>query len=159
MKNSKPLLSFIFLFSLIISSISCNRSDAPAFEKYLKLKNASWDRFDIKHFEIPFDEKAKSSDITLVLHCTGQFKYNDLPLYVILTTASGVESIREISVPIRENGKLITEPNGTKVESRFVLWKNIDSTKGNCRISIENMAPIIQTQGIEEIGIVVSVAK
>jgi len=156
MKNSKLLLNCILFFSLIISSISCDRNHAPVFEKYLKFKNASWDRFDIKHFEIPFDETTKTSDITIVIHCTEKFKYNALPLYVVLTAPSGEESIREISVKIRENGKLISEPQGIKSESRLVLWKSINSSNGNYKISIENLVPIIQTEGIEEIGILVT---
>ena len=33
------------------------------------------------------------------------------------------------------------------------------SVKGDCKISIENMIPNIQTEGIDEIGIVVTKSK
>jgi hypothetical protein len=159
MKNSKLLFNVILLFSLVISSVSCNRSHAPVYEKYLKFKNASWDRFDIKHFDLPIAEADKIIDITLVVRCTEQFKSDKLPVYAILTMPSGEESIREISVPVRENSKLITLPEGTKPESRIVLWENLNITKGNCKISIENLIPKIQTEGIDEVGIVVTESK
>ncbi len=156
MKNSKTLLPLFLLFSISLFTVSCDSTDAPVYEKYMKLKNASWDRFDIKHFDIPFDEAAKDFDITIIVHCTEKFKNDNLPLYVILTSPTGEETIRELSVPIRKSGKLVTEPNGTKSESRVVLWKNLSDIKGNYKISIENMNPVIQTEGIDEIGIVVT---
>lgn len=160
MKDSKLLLALVLILTVTISFVSCNRSQTPVYEKYLKLKNASWDRFDIKQFEIPSVETDRSIDITLVVRSNEQLKYDKIPFYVILTSPTGEESIREISVPVRENGKLITEPKGTKPDSRIVLWKNIQvAAKNNCKISIENMIPKIQTEGIEEVGIIVSRAK
>ena len=160
MKGSKLLLILVLIFTFIISFVSCDSNQAPVYEKYLKMKNASWDRFDIKQFEIPFGEKDMNIDITLVVRCNEQLKYDKIPFYAILTTPKGEESIREISVPVRESGKLITEPKGTKPDSRIVLWKNINvAAKSNCKISIENMIPKIQTAGIEAVGIVVTKTK
>ena len=156
MKNTKILLSVFLLFSISLFTVSCNHKEAPVYTKYLKLNNVSWDRFDIKHFEIPFDETTKDCDITVIVHCTEKFKYDNLPIYVILTSPTGEESIRELSIPIRANGKMITEPNSTQSESRLMLWHNLHDIKGNYKISIENMTPIIQTEGIDDIGIVVT---
>jgi hypothetical protein len=65
--------------------------------------------------------------------------------------------MREVSVLVRENGKMITQPEDTKSEARLVLWKGINmAEKGNCKITLENMIPKIQTDGINEIGIVVT---
>ncbi len=158
MKSSKLLLYIILFSALAISSISCDKD--PVFEKYLKLKNSTWDRFDIKHFDILLKEPNKSYDITLVVRCNEQFKPDRLPVYVILTSPKSEESINEISIPVREKGKLITEPKGVMPDSRLVLWKDIHiAANGICKISIENLIPIIQTVGIEEIGIVLTKAK
>ena len=158
MKNSKLLFNLILVIILAIFSISCEKG--PVFEKYLKLTNSSWDRFDIKQIEIPVNEVGKSYDITLIVRCTGLFQPDKIPLYMILTSPKGEESIREISIPVRENGKLITEPIESKAESRLVLWKSFSmAEKGNYKITIENLIPKIQTEGIAEIGIVVTKAK
>jgi gliding motility-associated lipoprotein GldH len=158
MKTPKQLLSVSLLFTLFFISSSCEKG--PVFEKYLKMKNITWDRFDIKQFEIPITEEAASYDITAVVRCTEQFQYDNLPFYVILTTPSGEERMREITVPVRANGKLIMEPKANKGESRLVLWRNINmAEKGKCKITLENMIPKIQTEGIDEIGIVVTKAK
>ena len=159
MTNSKTFLSIILLFAITLFTVSCDKG-GPVYEKYLKMKNTTWDRFDQKLFEIPVQEAANSFDITLIVRCTEQFKENIFPIYVILTSPSGEEQIREASLPIREKGKLVTEPNTTKSEARIILWQNINlGDKENTKISIENMIPKIQTDGIDEIGIVVTKAK
>jgi len=148
--------SLFLLVTLTVFTISCKHT-GPVFEKYLKMKNYTWDRFDQKFFEIPIEETAKNVDITFIVRYNDKLAYNDLPLYIILTTPSGEERIREISIPIRENGRLVAVPKSDLYESRVVLWKNLGlPEKGNCKISIENMIPKIQTAGIDEIGIVVT---
>ena len=158
MKPMKLNISFFLLFLTSITFISCSRG--PVYEHYVKMQNTTWDRFDIKKFEIPVTEAAQSYDITAVVRCTESFQYDNLPFYAIITTPSGEERMREINVPVRENGKLITDPKTSKSESRIVLWRKISMTDaGNCTITLENMIPKIQTEGIDEIGIVVEKSK
>jgi gliding motility-associated lipoprotein GldH len=137
---------------------ACNKG--PVFEKYLKMKDATWDRFSMKLFEIPVEDEGESYDIILSIRNTAGFQYDKLPVYVILTTPSGEERMREINIPIRENGKMLGEAKSGSFEIKTVLWKEINlADKGKCKISIENIIPKIQTEGIDEIGIVVTKAK
>lgn len=155
MKKSKSLLNLAVLFTLTLSFISCTKG--PVFENYVKMKNTTWDRFDIKEFTVPIAEAAKSYDIQVVVRCTEKFQYDNLPFYVILTTPAGEERMREVTVTVKENGKLVIDPETSKVESRLILWKNISMADvGKCKITLENMIPKIQTEGIDEIGIVVT---
>ena len=157
MKTSKLLYTFS-LFVIILITASCDKG--PVSETYLKIKNSTWDRFDIKQFNIPVAESGQIFDITLVARCNEKFKYDKLPVYAIVTTPSGEERMREVSLLVRENGKMITQPDNTKSEARLVLWKGINmSDKGDCKITLENLIPYIQTEGIDEIGIVVTKAK
>ena len=160
MKNSKLPLTLILVLTLAIALISCNQNNGPAYEKYLKMKNYTWDRFDQKFFEISVEDVEKSYDITFVMRHTAQFAYDNLPVYIILTTPAGVEQIREITMPVRENGKIIADSTGNLHEIRSVLWTNVSlAEKGKYKISIENMIPKIQTDGIDEIGILVTESK
>lgn len=160
MKNSKLLFSLILVFTLAFAFNSCNQNIEPSYEKYLKMKNYTWDRFDQKFFEIPIENIEKSYDISFVLRHTAQFNYSSLPVYIILTTPAGVEQIREISVPVSDSGKMIAVPTGNIYEVSAVLWKGISlAEKGKYKISIENMIPKIQTEGIAEIGILVNESK
>jgi len=160
MKNSILPLTLILFLTLAIALISCNQNSGPAYEKYLKMKNYSWDRFDQKFVEISVEDAEKSYDITFVMRHTAQFPYDNLPVYIILTTPAGVEQIREITMPVRENGKMIADSTGNLHEIRSVLWTNVSlAEKGKYKISIENMIPKIQTEGIDEVGIVVTESK
>ena len=148
-------VSIIATILLSVSILSCDRG--PVFEHYLKMKNSVWDRFDIKQIDIPVDKVPINYDITVVAHCTEKFQYDELPFYVILTTPSGEERMREVTVPVREKGKLILDPKTGKAEVRLILWKGLNmAEKGNCKITFENMIPKIQTEGIDEIGVVVT---
>jgi gliding motility-associated lipoprotein GldH len=158
MKGLKLSLAIVLLFTLAISSISCDKG--PVYEKYLSMKNTVSDRFDQKLYEIQIDDINKSYDITLSARVTEQFQYDNLPVYVILTTPSGEERMREVSIPVRGNNHMLGLPIGKLFESRIVLWKNINmAEKGKCKISIENMIPKIQTEGIDALGITLTVAK
>lgn len=158
MKTGKILLKSIFFFALAITLNSCNKG--PVFEQYYKPKNAAWDRFNIVPFEIPVKEAGQNYDITVIVRCTEKFTYDNLPFYVILTTPSGEERMREITVPVKEKGKLVMDPKATKPESRMILWKSIQMAEtGKCKITLENMIPYIQTEGIEELGILVTKSK
>lgn len=156
MKGSLKLIRSAFVitaFALIFQS--CDNS--PLAEVYIKMKNATWDRFDQKYFEIPIEKTTKNLDVTLVVRNTSKFNYDDLPVYVILTTPDGEERVHEMSLRLRQDGKMKGEPKGNIFETRTLLFDDLTlSGKGNCRISIESLVPKIQTEGIEEIGIVVS---
>ena len=94
MKNSKLPLTLILVLTLAIAFISCNQNSGPAYEKYLKMHNYSWDRFDQKFFEISIEDIEKNYDIAFVVRHTAQFAYDNLPVYIILTTPAGLEQIR-----------------------------------------------------------------
>jgi gliding motility-associated lipoprotein GldH len=159
MKSLKLLLSITLVITLTLTFNSCEPK-GPIFEKYLKMKDNTWDRFDQKFFEIPIADIEKSLDITFVIRHTAKFQYDNLPVYIILTTPAGAEQIREIKIPVRENGKMIADSTGSLHEIHTVLWKSISlAEKGKYKISIENMIPKIQTEGIDEIGIVVTESK
>jgi gliding motility-associated lipoprotein GldH len=155
MKTPGNQLTIFLLLTIILFTISCDRG--PVYEKYQKMKNSTWDRFDPKLFEIPVEDPAKNFDINFVVRITNKLVYDELPFYIILTTPAGEERIREIKIPVRENGKMIGELKGNIYEASIELWKEINiAEKGKCKISIENMIPKIQTEGIDEIGIVVT---
>jgi gliding motility-associated lipoprotein GldH len=155
MKIVKRIISTSFLLLLAIAFTSCDKG--PVSETYLTIKNSTWDRFDIKQFDIPVAEPAQTYDITLVVRCSEKFQYDKLPVYAIITTASGEERMREVNLLVRENGKMITQPESTNSEARLILWKGVNmGDKGTCKITLENMIPKIQTDGINEIGIVVT---
>ena len=153
----KSRIPFVIIFLLSVCMVASSCKHKPIYEKYLKMKNSTWDRFTIQQYDIPIEDVGKSYDFTLSVRNTSQFQYDDLPVYVILTTTSGEERMREVHLTLHENGKLVGTPNGKIFQVQTPLWKNINiSEKGKCKITLENIIPKIQTDGIDEIGIIVT---
>ena len=159
MKNSQRLRNIFLLFAISIFSMSCHKGGTIS-EVYIKMKNATWDRFDQKYVEIPVEKTTKNLDITLVVRNTAKFAYDDLPLYIILTTPDGEERVHEMSLRLRQDGKMKGVAKGNIFETRTLLFDDLTlSGKGSCKISIESLIPKIQTEGIDEIGIVLTDSK
>ena len=157
-KSFKFLLSALVISAIALMFQSCNHG--PLAEVYIKMKNATWDRFDQKYFEIPIEKTTKNLDITLVVRNTAKFNYDELPVYIILTTPDGEERVHEMRLRLRQDGKMKGMAKGNIFETRTLLFDDLTlSGKGSCKISIESLIPKIQTEGIDEIGIVVSRSK
>jgi gliding motility-associated lipoprotein GldH len=149
----KGIIWLFFGFVLIITSCA---DKGPVFEKYHKFENSTWDRFNQVVFTIPLEPEEADYAISMIIKPTEQFDYPTMPVYVILTTPSGEERMNDIKVPVKQNNKFIGKEEGKPLIIKSVLWKELRvSGKGNCKLSIENMIPKIQTPGIAEIGIIV----
>jgi gliding motility-associated lipoprotein GldH len=150
----KKLFIFISILGLIIGTSCSGRK--PVFEKYHKFANSTWDRFNKIIFNVPIENTTIKYNITCILKPAKTFIYNNMPVYVIMNTPSGEERLFELKVPVKEDGKFIGEVEGQPVVIKAALWKGLQiSEKGICKISIENMVPKIQTEGMNEIGIIV----
>ncbi|MBK7029506.1 MAG: hypothetical protein IPH45_09950 [Bacteroidales bacterium] len=140
-------------FVLIIASCA---NKGPVFEKYHKFDNNTWDRFNQVVFTIPMEPEESDYSISLILKPTEKYEYSTMPVYVIITTPSGEERMNEIKIPVKQDNKFIGKEEGKPLIIKSVLWKELRmSGKGSCKLSIENMIPKIQTQGIAEIGVIV----
>ena len=148
-------LVFILVSLSLMAGFSCS-TRGPVFEKYFKFEKGNWDRFNKILFNIPIEKADADYDITLVLKPNKEFIYGSMPVYVILDTPAGEERMNDIKMQVKHGDKFIGEIEGQAVVIKTSLWNALHiSEKGNCRISIENMVPKIQTSGINEIGIIV----
>jgi gliding motility-associated lipoprotein GldH len=154
MKRIKRI--FLIFSTLII--VSCD-SKAPVFEGYFKFEHNSWDRFKQVVFNIPVDKTDQAYDISIILKPDSSFVYDEMPVYVIMTTPSGEERMTDVKVKVKKNGAFIGATEGKPVVVKEALWKGLMiSDKGMIKLSLENMVPKIQTSGIAEVGIVVEKA-
>lgn len=146
-----------FLLLLTIITGACSRG--PVYQGAHNFEGAVWNRFDIIKFTVPLKEEGRAYDIYFTLKHTAGYSEPSLPVYIIMNTPSGEERMREISVK--------TTPSLIKSESaadslgsvKIPVWKGVSiPEKGNCVISVENIYPKIQAQGVEQIGILVEVS-
>jgi len=156
--STNKVIQVILAVFLTVTAISCKQK--PLFVEVSKMKNSTWDRFVLKNFSFPIQEEGKTYNISLELKTNADFAYDELPIYVILTSPSGEERMRDIIVKVKENNQFIGQKKDNFWISSSTLWKEIIlSEKGQCKISIENMLPRVETAGIEEISIVVKAAQ
>lgn len=143
---------------ILISLVSCSRG--PVFEKYFTFQNNTWDRFNQIHFNFPVEDTESVYTISLILKPTRDFEYPSMPVYIILQTPSGEERMDEVKVQVKQGNTFIETEKDQPLLYKTVLWKDLSITeKGNCKLSIENMVPKIQTLGLEQIGILVEKGK
>lgn len=153
----KRIVIFTTLLALLIL-VSCS-DNRKVFERYHKFEQSTWDRFNQIIFNFPVEDPEAEYNISLVVKPSDQFEYATLPVYVILTTPSGEERMNEVKVKMKEGKKFIGAEEGKPVIISTQLWKALKITsKGSCKLSIENMIPKIQTAGMNEIGIQVEKA-
>lgn len=144
---------------LAITGLLMGCSNKPVYEKTLTLKNAVWQRFDIKTFEVEIEKVPAQYEFEAIVNCNDSFQYKSLPFYVILTTPSGEERMREVSFQVREGDKLTKNKETGKAEARIQLWYNVNITeKGKCKLTFENMIPKYETGGIETLSLLVKQA-
>lgn len=142
-----PSAAFLLILLLVLES--CTQK--PVYEETIKLTNSTWERFDIKKISFPVDEEDKTYCIQVIMKTNPSFAYDEFPIYVILTTPSGEERMREISVKIDKTS------NSRSNQGSTTLWKEITiSNKGTCKLSIESLIPKHETPGLDEISIVVN---
>ncbi len=142
-----PYAAFLLVILLVLES--CTQK--PVYEQTIKLTNSTWERFDIKKVSFPVDQEDKTYSIQVTMKTTPSFTYEEFPIYVILTTPSGEERMREISVKIDKTS------NSGLNQGSTTLWKEITiSKKGTCKLSFENLIPKYETPGLDEISIVVN---
>jgi len=143
---------------ILISLVSCSRG--PVFEKYFTFQNNTWDRFNQIHFNFPVEDTESVYTISLILKPSRDFEYPSMPVYIILQTPSGEERMDEVKVQVKQGNTFIETEKDQPLLYKTVLWKELTITeKGNCKLSIENMVPKIQTLGLEQIGILVEKGK
>ena len=146
-------LTLLLISLSLIAGFSCS-TRGPVFEKYYKFGNGNWDRFNKIIFNIPIGKPEANYDITLILKPAKNFAYPAMPVYVIMNTPSGEERMIEVKIRVKEGEKFIGEVEGQPIIIKTSLWRNLHiAEKGTCQISIENIVPKIQTQGINEIGV------
>lgn len=149
---------FPLAWLILISLVSCSKG--PVFEKNFTFQNNTWDRFNQIHFSFPVEDTESVYSISLLLKPTKDFEYPSMPVYIILQTPSGEERMDEVKVQVKQGNSFIETEKDKPMVYKTVLWKELSITeKGNCKLSIENMVPKIQTFGLEQIGILVEKGK
>jgi gliding motility-associated lipoprotein GldH len=129
-------------------------SDNKEVMVYHKFKDQTWSRFDLLHFDIPVNAPEKNHDVSLFIHHTADYEFDNLDFNMIMTTPSGEERIKEYHIDIRrKDGGFIGQCTKDSCEVSVVLKKGLKLTKGILILEIENLVPRMQIKGLLGLGI------
>jgi len=147
----KRVLTVPVLFVLLILA-ACQPE-----KKYLldhTFDNNTWDRFNKLQFEMPGNIKPGNYDIIFTVRLQGSFEYDRFPIFVTLNTSSGEERMNEIELKVKDQDKFYgTEENGMHLISQK-LWEGLHiADTGVNIITVENLVPKVQTQGVYNVSI------
>jgi gliding motility-associated lipoprotein GldH len=148
----KTIKSLLVLLSVILL-FSCTGD--KHFEQAHNFNEATWHRFDILSFDLPIKNTTNEHTIQAIIRHTDKLEHDRIPLHFIMTFPSGEERIWEQTLVIRDrDGNLqgvwkdglyeVVVPVRTRMRFREA---------GNCNITVEQIIPKYDTQGIASFGL------
>jgi gliding motility-associated lipoprotein GldH len=144
------------LVVLLITTTACLKKDSFKFRE--TFDDGIWYRYKKLHFTLAVNKKDKEYDLELRLIYDSVFEAKKLNLNLVIETPDGEERSREYSIRVRdEDGHL----KGVQSNGKYILEVSLNKElrfrkKGVCRIEIENLMPKIETQGIYEVGLLIT---
>ncbi len=149
----KKLLPVILLLIAFFSS--CNPK--KIYEKHLDNERITWNRFDVKKFEVQIDNISAKYDFYIAIRHHTEVPLNSLNVDFILYTPSGEERIMEHEIKLRDReGKLLGNGMGDLWDIEYPAWLGFQFTEpGTCRVEISSGMPQTDLPGIMQVGLII----
>jgi gliding motility-associated lipoprotein GldH len=149
----KKLLAPLLLGLMILSS--CNPS--VIYEKHIDIERITWNRFDIKTFEVDIQDISAGYDFYIAIR-----HHTDIPLKFItvkftLHTPSGEIRTLEQKILLKDNeGNLLGDGMGDLWDLDQLLREDFHFTEpGICKVEISSTMSKADLPGIMQIGLIV----
>jgi gliding motility-associated lipoprotein GldH len=151
--NFRKFGIILFLAISLLQLSSCQKAE---FREFHKFENYTWGRFNPVTFNVPV-EKEMNVDIIVTFRHLDQFPYDEIPMYIVMTTPYGEERILDRTLSVKdENGKFKGSVAGNQWDIEEILWKNFYfNQKGTYKIVIENINPRMGMVGLIDLGLIV----
>ncbi len=144
------ILTFIFL-----TLISC--SNRKIYEKYVKLDNLIWNRFNVITFEVPIENISSGYDFYLAIRHHTDIPYKSILVNVTFYTPSDEMRTMNHRIIIKdENDKLVGDGLGDLWDLVTPVREDFRFTKsGICKFEISSAMSQADLAGIIEVGLIV----
>ena len=140
----------VLILLLMMAGCSGNRD----FEQVHTFSDATWHRFDILSFDLPIKKAMDEYNIQVVIRHNEDLEHARIPFHFIMTFPGGEERIWEQTLVIRNADGSFT---GAQKDGSYEILVPIRSRMrfreaGNCNITVEQIIPKYNTQGIVSFG-------
>jgi gliding motility-associated lipoprotein GldH len=154
----KKTLKIVFLFTLILSFSSCNKSQV--YKEFKTLPNYTWDRIE-KGKTIIFDDviinkEDEVYDISVHVRHTPYVTEDEIKFKMKITSPSSIvrESVHTIKLKDKEGKEWLGEAMGDIIDLKVDVKTFFTFVeRGNYTIELVNMGSKYSLQGIMEIGV------
>jgi gliding motility-associated lipoprotein GldH len=149
---------FLLIFALIFI-FGCNNN--IVFEQTKQFEGHRWNRFDLVETEFDLNDITKLYDLQLVLVNQTTYLYDYLSLNVTLYFPDETMRSRDVEIRLQDkNLNWLGKVNGEMVTTPFSFIKGITfPEKGKVKIRIENKMSRLSLDGIESLGVLLTVSK
>jgi gliding motility-associated lipoprotein GldH len=154
----KKILKIVFLFTLILSFSSCNKSQV--YKEFKTLPNYTWERIEkgksIEFDNINIENDEDVYDISFHIRHTPYITEDEIKFKLKITSPSSIvrESVHTVKLKDKEGKEWLGEAMGDIIDLEVDL-KTFYSfiERGLYKIELVNMGQKYQLQGIMEVGI------
>ena len=154
----KKILKIVFLFTLILSFSSCNKSQV--YKEFKTLPNYTWERIEkgksIEFDNINIENDEEVYDISFHIRHTPYITEDEIKFKLKITSPSSIvrESVHTVKLKDKEGKEWLGESMGDIIDLEVDL-KTFYSfiERGLYKIELVNMGQKYQLQGIMEVGI------
>lgn len=154
----KKTLRIVFLFTLILSFSSCNKSQV--YKEFKTLPNYTWERIEkgksIEFDNINIENEEDVYDISFHIRHTPYITEDEIKFKLKITSPSSIvrESVHIVKLKDKEGKEWLGEAMGDMIDLEVDL-KTFYSfiERGLYKIELVNMGQKYQLQGIMEVGI------
>jgi gliding motility-associated lipoprotein GldH len=149
----RKLIPFFILGLFIISS--CNQG--KVYEKYFDIERITWNRFDVKTFEVDIKDISSHYDFYIVIRHHTDIPFKFITARFTMITPSGEERVLEQKILLKDkDGKLLGDGMGDLWDVVHPARKDFQFTDpGICKVEISSTMSQADLPGIMQVGLIV----
>lgn len=149
------------VFAIATSLIACQSEDRVFIEHQELSPEVEWLKKDVKTFKVPVADNSLDYNLSLSFRYTTGYQYQTANVKVTETSPSGVETVNEYDLKVREdNGDFIGEPGFDIWDSEHLVEANKKYEEtGTYTYVIEQNTPVDPLNFAMEIGVILDKAK
>jgi gliding motility-associated lipoprotein GldH len=153
----KKLILPLVLLSLVFTS--CDK--AKVYEKYLDNERITWNRFDVKTFQVPIEDASSTYDFYVVIRHADAFPLDFLHMKFIINTPSGESRTIDQKVMLKnKDGKWLGDGMGDLWDVTYLFRNDLKITEpGTCTVEISSAMSQADLPGIMQVGLIVRKTK
>lgn len=149
----KAILYWIWILPALL--LSCQ--PGKVYEKHYGMKNMTWNRFDVKTFDVEIRDVSRDYDFLIAIRHHTHIPYPYIDVYFTINTPDGEMRTGSHRIRLKDgNGKLLGNGLGELWDLNFPARQGFKfSEPGVCRFEVSSAMSHADLAGILQVGLIV----